>query len=69
MLRVSGGVEFIDDIALKEKVLQDRPFLKDLGAKGPDDPRIIIFRISHGQAAFWPVKKTGEYPGVEKIAF
>jgi pyridoxamine 5'-phosphate oxidase len=69
MLRVSGEVEFIDDVKLKEKVFQDRPFLKSLGATGPDDPRIIIFRIAHGQASFWPIKKAGEYPTSENIAF
>lgn len=69
MLRVSGEAEFIEDAGLKQKVFQDRPFLKGLGATGPDDPRLIIFRISHGQASFWPIKKEGEYPGSEKIEF
>lgn len=69
MLRVSGGVEFIDDIKLKEKVFLDRPFLKNLGATGPDDPRIVIFRIAHGEASFWPIRKEGEYPGAEKVVF
>lgn len=69
MLRVSGGVEFVEDPKFKEKVWQDRPFLKGLGATGPDDPRLVLFRIAHGQASFWPVKKEGEYPGSEAITF
>ena len=69
MMRVRGVVEFLDDINLKEKVLRDRPFLKDLGATGPDDPRIVIFLMSHGEASFWPKKKEGEYPGIEKVVF
>ena len=69
MMRVSGEIEFIDDIALKGKVLEDRPFLKELGAEGPDDPKLVIFRIAHGEAFLWPVKKKGEYPGAEKVVF
>jgi len=69
VMRVRGGVEFIEEAALKERVLADRPFLKDLGTKGPDDPRIVIFRITHGEASFWPMKKEGQYPGLDKIKF
>jgi uncharacterized pyridoxamine 5'-phosphate oxidase family protein len=69
MLRVSGGVEFVEDAKLREKVWQDRPFLKSLGATGPDDSRLVLFRIAHGQASFWPIKKEGEYPGSEAITF
>lgn len=31
MMRVAGKVEFLDDIELKKRVLEDRPFLKDFG--------------------------------------
>ena len=66
MMRVKGEVEFLDDISLKEKVLEDRPFMKDLGATGPDDDRISIFRIHHGEISLWPERKEGKYP-VNKI--
>ena len=69
MMRVRGKVEFLEDINLKKKILEDRPFLKDLGVEGPEDPKLVIFRISHGEASFWPVKKEGEYPGMEKTIF
>ena len=69
MMRIRGEVEFMEDIDLKEKVLEDRPFLKDLGAEGPEDPKLVIFRIAHGEVSFWPVKKEGEYPGTEKVVF
>ena len=55
MLRISGEVEFIDDIKLKEKVLNDRPFLKDFGLT-INSPALIIFRIAHGKAHFWEMK-------------
>jgi len=52
MLRVSGKVEFIDDQALKQKVMEDRPFLKQLGLTA-DNPGLIIFKIAKGEAHFW----------------
>lgn len=52
MLRISGEIEFIDTIALREKLFKDRPFLKNFGLS-KDSPNIILFRISHGEAHFW----------------
>jgi pyridoxamine 5'-phosphate oxidase len=52
MLRVAGEIEFINDKTLKERVLNERPFLKEYGLTN-DSPGLIIFRISHGQAHFW----------------
>jgi uncharacterized pyridoxamine 5'-phosphate oxidase family protein len=51
-MRISGKVEFLNDRKLKEKVIIDRPFLKNFGLSA-DNPALIIFRISHGQAHFW----------------
>jgi pyridoxamine 5'-phosphate oxidase len=52
MLRVSGKVEFLDDLELKKKVINDRPFLKEFGMT-PQDERLVIFRVSEGEAHFW----------------
>ena len=55
MLRISGEVEFVNDIQLREKVMSDRPFLKSFGLT-VDSPDLVIFRISHGQAHFWTME-------------
>ncbi|NJK87760.1 MAG: pyridoxamine 5'-phosphate oxidase family protein [Bacteroidales bacterium] len=55
MLRISGNAEFVNDPKLKEKVLNDRPFLKTYGLT-IDHPGLIIFRISHGKAHFWTME-------------
>lgn len=55
MLRIAGKVEFIDDIKLKEKVINDRPFLKGFGLTA-ESPGLILFRIQHGQAFFWTME-------------
>jgi len=52
MLRISGKSEFVNDTELKEKVLEDRPFLKYLGMTS-NSPELVIFRITHGEAHFW----------------
>jgi uncharacterized pyridoxamine 5'-phosphate oxidase family protein len=55
MLRITGKVEFINDIKLRERVMNERPFLKSFGLT-VDSPGLIIFRIPHGQAHFWTME-------------
>lgn len=55
MLRIAGNAEFVDDKRLKERVLEERPFLKDFGLT-IDSPGLIIFRIPHGEAHFWTME-------------
>jgi pyridoxamine 5'-phosphate oxidase len=55
MLRIMGEVEFLDDKTLKEKVLNDRPFLKQFGIT-IESPKLILFRIGHGKAHFWTME-------------
>ncbi len=52
MMRVAGEVEFLNDLELKKKILEDRTFLKKVGLTF-DDPRLVIFRIAKGEAYFW----------------
>jgi pyridoxamine 5'-phosphate oxidase len=52
MLRITGKVEFIDDLKLKERALIDRPFLKELGVNAQSGS-LILFRIARGEARFW----------------
>jgi len=55
MLRISGEVEFLKDTKLKERVLNERPFLKNFGLT-INSPGLIIFRIPHGKAHFWTME-------------
>jgi pyridoxamine 5'-phosphate oxidase len=54
-MRISGETEFVNDKSLKEKVLNERPFLKEFGLT-VDSPGLIIFRIAHGNAFFWTME-------------
>jgi pyridoxamine 5'-phosphate oxidase len=55
MLRISGSVEFLDELSLREKALNDRPFLKTFGLT-VNSPELMIFRIPHGTAHFWTME-------------
>lgn len=68
MMRVRGEVEFLEDASLKERMLKDRAFLLEMGVQGPSDPRLSIFRISHGKISVWPSEK-GQKAGLDFIDF
>lgn len=68
-LRVSGKVEFIDDISLKTRLLEERQFLKAIGTGKPDDPMYSIFKISSGEAVFWSMETNMKYDEASIIKF
>ena len=53
MMRVAGKVEFVGDVALKDELLTEWPFLKQMGIVGPDDPMLSLMRIASGEIRFW----------------
>ena len=46
MMRVAGSVEFVDDVALRTELLNEWPFLKQMGITGPEDPMLSLIRDS-----------------------
>ncbi|NYT05995.1 MAG: pyridoxamine 5'-phosphate oxidase [Methanomicrobiales archaeon] len=53
MMRVAGAAEVVDDAALKRRLLQERPWILEIGVSGPDDPKLGVFKVAHGEAYFW----------------
>jgi uncharacterized pyridoxamine 5'-phosphate oxidase family protein len=51
-MRVTGTVALIDDIEMKKKLLDARPFLKQAGLT-PENPGLILFKIIKCTAHFW----------------
>jgi uncharacterized pyridoxamine 5'-phosphate oxidase family protein len=51
-MRVTGTVQFIDDKEMKKKLLDARPFLKQAGLT-PENPGLILFKVSKCTAHFW----------------
>ncbi len=69
MMRVTGEVEFVNDLGLKRKVLIDRPFLKAMGYKGPEDPLLVIFRVYTGEAYIWTMANSMKEAEIERVKF
>ena len=69
MMRVTGKVEFLDDSGLKSKIYNERPYLKNIGLKGPDDPLFVIFRVGSGEAWFWTIADSTKEAEIERIKF
>jgi pyridoxamine 5'-phosphate oxidase len=69
MMRVTGKVEFLDDLELKSKILSYRPYLKAVGIKGPEDPLLVIFRVYTGEAWFWTRADSMKEAQIERIKF
>jgi uncharacterized pyridoxamine 5'-phosphate oxidase family protein len=52
MLRIAGMIEFVDDRARKQKLIEEKSYLKDFTA---DSPEFILLRLPHGTARFWTI--------------
>ena len=66
VLRIKGEVEVLDDNALIARILEDRPFLKEIASE--DNP-LFVFRISKGEAFFWTMENNTREDEIERIAF
>ncbi|MBN1176312.1 MAG: pyridoxamine 5'-phosphate oxidase family protein [Dehalococcoidales bacterium] len=69
MLRVSGKIEFIDDIAIRERFFKERPFLKDAGVKNPEDPFLMVFALRQGEAFIWTFADNLKEADIPRIKF
>lgn len=49
-LRISGEITFIDDMAVKEKIMETNPMLKNM-YQSADNPIFVAFYIEHGKAS------------------
>ena len=69
VMRISGEMEFVDDLELKAKLLAERPFFKALGIEKPDDPLFVLFRVYRGEAFFWTMVDNMKESEIERISF
>jgi hypothetical protein len=51
-MRVMGTVEFVNDLEMKKKLLDAKPFLKQAGLT-PENPGLILLKIIKCTAHFW----------------
>ncbi|MFZ0924957.1 MAG: pyridoxamine 5'-phosphate oxidase family protein [Halobacteriota archaeon] len=63
MMRVIGTAEFIDDAAMKERLLSQRPFLR------PSAENVAVFRVKNGEAWFWTFSDSKRESEIERVRF
>jgi uncharacterized pyridoxamine 5'-phosphate oxidase family protein len=51
-MRITGKAEFVEDMQIREKMVEERPFLKQMGF-GADSPKLIVIRVVGNMATFW----------------
>jgi pyridoxamine 5'-phosphate oxidase len=69
MMRVAGKVEFLEDLILKSRLIEERPYLKAIGTGKPDNPLLVLFRVPHGEAHFWTMENNLREREVPRIRF
>ena len=66
MMRITGEIKIVDDRAKKQKLIDERDYLKGFKA---DDPQFILLRLSHGKARFWTLANNLKENELEIIEF
>lgn len=62
-MRVTGTAEFIDDPAMKDRLLTDRPFLR------PIADNVAIVHVKDGEAWFWTWENNMRESTIERARF
>jgi len=68
MMRITGSAEFLDNPALNDRLITERPWLTAIG-KEQAESMLAIFRIAHGEARFWTIKDNMREAEVNKVIF
>lgn len=67
-MRITGKIEIVDDRQKKQRLLNERDYLRGFGGK-VDDPMFILLRIPHGKARFWTLANNLREKELEIIEF
>jgi uncharacterized pyridoxamine 5'-phosphate oxidase family protein len=66
MLRIAGTMEFVDDRAKKQKLIEEKNYLKDFT---PGSPEFILMKLPHGTARFWTITDNMREQDTKVIVF
>lgn len=67
-MRITGEIEIVNDLQKKQRLLDEREYLRMFGGKA-DDPRFILLRLPHGRARFWTLADNMRENEAEVIEF
>lgn len=65
-MRVNGIAQIIEDKSLEERLLTERPWLKEYEKISPES-KLVIFRISNGEAYIWNMSVNLQEDKIVKI--
>ena len=68
-MRVTGEAEFLNDMELNKKCLEDRPFLKGVGIDSPESPLLSLFRVAKGEIMLWRLMDSTKEALLPRIKF
>ena len=68
-MRVSGKVRFVEDLEIKAKCIEERPFVKNFGITTPDNPLLAVFQIYTGEAYFWTFQDSMKEAQIPRVKF
>jgi uncharacterized pyridoxamine 5'-phosphate oxidase family protein len=66
MLRITAKVAFEKSLELKQKLIDEKPYLKGFSA---DDETFLLFRLENAKAWFWGLADNMQEEGLEVLAF
>jgi pyridoxamine 5'-phosphate oxidase len=69
VMRVSGKMRFIDDLKVKAKCIEERPFVKNFGITEPDNPLLAVFQLYTGEAYFWTFADSMKEAQIPRVKF
>ncbi len=65
-MRVHGVAHILEDKSLEDRLLTERPWLKDFERISPDS-KPVIFRISNGEAYIWNMSTNLQEDKIERV--
>lgn len=69
VMRVYGTVRFIDDVEVRARCIQERPFVKNFGITTPDNPLLAVFHLYTGEAYFWTMADSMKEDRIPRVKF
>jgi uncharacterized pyridoxamine 5'-phosphate oxidase family protein len=66
MMRITGEIDIIDDREKKQKLINERDYLKGFKA---EDPHFMLLRLTHGRARFWTIENNTREDDIKVIEF
>jgi uncharacterized pyridoxamine 5'-phosphate oxidase family protein len=70
VMRVTGKAKLInDDMQLRAKCIEERPFVKNFGITEPNNPLLSVFHVHTGEAYFWTMADSMKEADIPRIKF